>query len=244
MSNLDKKFQRSNAFSRLQQLYKKVDDVKGGKDSLTAAGTAYLPRLPAESAANYQHRLDVAVFKPIYPRTIEKGVGKAFLKGITVKTKPEFGRLIDNADGAGTSLETFAKELLYDAIHYGITYLLVDYPITTPNQTLADERASGAFPYFVNIKPTSVLDLRTQFNGAGVEVVYFRFLEEVEEFDAMWNCTTIQQVKEFIVTCVSFINIICLTVVKMAESRATGSISSLVTNNVFITITNSIDSIG
>lgn len=198
MSNFDQKFQSSNQFSRLQQLYKKVDDVKGGKESLTEAGTAYLPRLPAESLANYNHRLSVAVFKPIYPRTIEKGVGKAFVKGITVKAKPEFMRIMDNADGGGTSLETFAKEVLYDAIHYGITYILVDYPVTTPNQTLADERASGAFPYFVNIAPTSVLDLRTAFVGGGVEVVYFRFKETVEEFDQMYNTTSIEQVKEFI----------------------------------------------
>lgn len=200
MNNLNNKFQSSNQFSRLQQLYKKVDDVKGGKETLTEAGTAYLPKLPAESQANYEHRLSVAVFKPIYPRTIEKGVGKSFRKGLTVKLPTEFERLIDNADGAGTSLETFSKELLSDAIHYGITYLLVDYPITQPNETLADERASGAFPYFVNIKPTSVLDLRTQFNGVGVEVVYLRFLESVEEFDSSYNCTEIEQVKEFIKT--------------------------------------------
>lgn len=198
MSNLNSKFQSSNTFSRLQQLYKKVDDVKGGKEALTAAGTVYLPRLPAESQANYEHRLDVAVFKPIYPRTIEKAVGKAFIKGMSITTKPEFTRLLDNADGSGTSLETFAKEVLFDAIHYGITYILVDYPVTTPNQTLADERASGAFPYFVNIKPTAVLDIRTKFNGVGVEVVYFRFLESVEEFDSAFNVTEIEQVKEFI----------------------------------------------
>lgn len=198
MSNLDQKFQSSNQFSRLQQLYTKVDNVKGGKEALTEAGELYLPRLPAESLANYQHRLRVAVFKPIYPRTIEKGVGKAFVKGITVKAKPEFMRLLDNADGGGTSLETFAKEVMFDAIHYGITYILVDYPTTTPNNTLADERASGAFPYFVNINPTAVLDLRTSFIGESVEVIYFRFKETVEEFDATFNTSSIEQVKEFV----------------------------------------------
>lgn len=197
-NNLNKKFQSSNTFTRLQQLYAKVDHVKGGKEALADAGTTYLPRLPAESERNYQHRLDVAVFKPIYPRTIEKAVGKAFVKGINIDTKPEFVRLIDNADGAGTSMETLAKTILYNAIHYGITYILVDYPITTPNTTLADERASGAFPYFVNINPTAVLDLRTQFNGTNVEVVYFRFLETVDEFDSFYNANELQQVKEFI----------------------------------------------
>lgn len=198
MSNLNKKFQSSTQFSRLSQLYQKVDDVMGGKETMKAAGVAYLPKLPAESLANYQHRLDSAVFKPIYPRTIEKAVGKAFVKGLNVTTLPEFERLLDNADGAGTGLETFSKELLKDAIHYGITYLLVDYPVTTPNATLADERASGAFPYFVNIKPTSILDLRTAYNGSKVEVVYLRFMESVEEFDSTYNVTEIDQVKEFI----------------------------------------------
>lgn len=170
----------------------------GGKETMKAAGTTYLPKLPAESRANYEHRLDSAVFKPIYPRTINKAVGKAFIKGMNVTTLPEFERILDNADGAGTSLETFSKELLKDAIHFGITYLLVDYPVTTPNATLADERASGAFPYFVNIKPTSILDLRTGYNGAKVEVLYLRFMESIEEFDATFNATEIDQVKEFI----------------------------------------------
>lgn len=193
-----KKFATSKQFTYLQSLYRRVDDVYGGTDTMRAGAERYLPKGPAEPLGNYVQRLERAVMKPIYSRTIEKGAGKAFAKGIATVLPPLLEPMIDNADGAGTSLETFSKQLLKDAIHYGITYLLVDYPITTPNATLADERAAGAYPYFVNITPTQVCDLRTAYIASKVEVVYFRFKETIEEFSDTYELTEINQVKEFV----------------------------------------------
>lgn len=191
------KFVPSNQFSGLLDLYSRADDVYSGTESMRNKTTEYLPRGMAEHASNYAERLSTSVLKPIYKRTIKQGVGKAFAKGMIVNTVSPMERLIDNADGAGTSLITFSKALLDNAINYGITYLMIDYPITTPNATLADERASGAFPYFVNIKPTAVLDLRVAFVGAYVQCTYFRFLETVVEFNYLTGVEeSMEQVKE------------------------------------------------
>lgn len=199
MSNtLKDKFNPVKQFALLRRKWDRVDAVKGGTEAMRDAGQLYLPKLPAETLSNYSHRLACGVLKPIYQRTLKKGVGKALAKGIMVETTPQFTRLIDNADGAGTNLETFARNVLEDAIHYGITYLLVDHPITTANATLADERASGAFPYFVNIKPTQVLDIKTAYIGNRVEVVYFRFEETIVSFDYQTGTNEVTQIKEFV----------------------------------------------
>lgn len=191
------KFAPSNQFSGLLDLYQRADHVYSGTEAMREQTTEYLPRGAAEHPSNYADRLNTSVLKPIYKRTIKQGVGKAFAKGMIVDTVPQMERLIDNCDSAGTSLVTFAKGLLDNAINYGITYLMVDYPVTTPNATLADERASGAFPYFVNIKPTQVLDLRVAFVGAFVQCTYFRFLETVVEFNYLTGVEeVIEQVKE------------------------------------------------
>lgn len=185
-------FKPSQKFIHLGEKYTKVQTLVGGTDAMREAGTVYLPKEPAEADANYKARLIRAVLFPAYSRTIKSSVGKAFAKPMQVKANDQLMPLVDNADAAGTSLETFAKELLEDAINYGITYLLTDYPVIDPNGTLADERVLGAFPYFVNIKATSVLDLRVGYVDGIAQLTYFKFIENVTE-----GSDTIEQVKEF-----------------------------------------------
>lgn len=188
-------FKPAAKFAKLNEKYQLVSTLWDGTDALREAGTLFLPKEPAESPSNYANRLARSVLFPVYKRTIKTSVGKAFAKSMEVKAPDVLMSLVDSADSAGTSLETFSKELLEDAINYGITYLMVDYPVITPNATLADERALGAAPYFVNIKPTSVYEVRVGYVGGVSQLTYFRFLEGVEEtIDG--DVTETQQVKE------------------------------------------------
>lgn len=184
-------------FARLGEKYAKVEALWGGTDAMREAGEVYLPKEPAEALANYKARLARAVLFPAYTRTIKTSVGKAFAKPMNVKAPDMLMQLVDNADSAGTSLETFAKTLLEDAINYGITYLMVDYPVVDPNATLADERAMGAFPYFVNIKPTSVCEAHVGYVDGVAQLIYFRFLETANEYTGTQQ-VVVEQAKEFI----------------------------------------------
>lgn len=194
---MSKYFKRTNKFADLSAQYDLVDTLVAGTASMIAAGETYLPKEPAESMSTYRIRLNNSTLAPYYKRTIAKAVGKAFAKGINVQTPAPLEYLIDSVDGSGTSLETFSKQLLHSAINYGITYILVDMPIND-SVTIADAQRNNAQPYMVEIKPTQVLDVKTDYIGSKVTLTYFRFQEDVIEYsvDGLLQ-TSISQVKEF-----------------------------------------------
>ena len=193
-------FKPTTVFSNLHNKWSLTDTLWAGTDAMRDAGTQYLPREPAEAVANYNARLNRSVLLPAYTKTIKTAVGKAFSRPMNIELDNSVAFLTDNVDGSGTSLERFAKELTQDAINFGVSYILVDYPVLDPNATLADERAAGALPYWVNIKPTSVLEISASYLEGKLELTYFRFLETVEDLDELENNYAVEQVKEFTLT--------------------------------------------
>lgn len=190
-------FNQSTIFSNIQLKWDLVDNLMGGTDAMRDAGRQYLKQNPKESNAKYADRLSRATLTNKYGRTIEKAIGKAFARKMNINLPLGMEQLIVNADGQGTSLESFSKNILKNAINYGITYVLVDYP-SSIGTTLADQRAANAFPYFVEIKPTQLLDLEVDYINNKLQLVYFRFYESVTEYsDSLAQKNTIEQVREF-----------------------------------------------
>jgi len=190
-------FEVSQQFADLNRQYSIVDDLWEGTSAMRRVGTKYLPREPKESKVNYDSRLNKATLEPIFKRTIVQSVGKAFSKSITTNNiPPQLEPMIFNVDQSGTSLEAFSKDVLVDAIKYGITYIISDFPVMEPNATLQDELQAGAYPYFVNIKATHVLDLHVSYIDGIAQLSYFRFLETVVEYEGI-KSFNVKQVKEF-----------------------------------------------
>lgn len=197
-----KYFKKVDTFQNLSFQFDLVDTLIGGTSEMIAAGELYLPREPAESPESYRIRLKNSTLLPAYKRTIAKAVGKAFAKGMNVGLPQPLEYLKDSVDGSGTSMETFAKQLLHSAINYGVTYILTDMPsVDTNNITRADVINYNIVPYLVQIKPTQVLDLKTDFVGANIRLTYFRFIEDTVEYSADGLLQkTVSQVKEFTLT--------------------------------------------
>lgn len=191
-------FTPNNTFSELYDKYNLVETLFTGTSAMRSAGQTYLPKEPAEATSNYNSRLNRSVLFPTYSKTIKTAVGKAFSRPVNIELPTSLDFLKYNVDGSGSTMERFVKDLTQDAINYGITYLLVDYPVLDPNSTLADERAAGALPYWVNIKPTQVLEISASYLDGLLQLTYFRFNEVVEDTDNLENNESIEQVKEFI----------------------------------------------
>ena len=193
-------FKQASQFSDLQSKWDLVDTLMGGTDAMRDAGRQYLKQNPKEPNPKYLDRLSRATLTNKYSRTIEKSIGKAFARKMNIILPIGMEDIQYNIDGQGTSLESFSKNLLKDAINYGITYVLVDYP-SSVGPTLKDQRASNAFPYFVEIKPTQLLDLRVEYINNKLQLTYFRFYEAVTEYgDTLAELTNIEQVREYIRT--------------------------------------------
>lgn len=190
-------FNKTTTFAELSDKWELVDTLYGGTDAMRDAGRLYLKQNPAESLAKYRDRLSRATLTNRYKKSIKQAVGKAFASKMNVKLPIGLQQLVINADGTGTSLETFSKNAMDNAINYGITYLLVDYPQAT-GDTLAAQRESGAFPYFVEIKPTQLLELRVEYINNKAQLTYFRFYEELSSYEpGLLGAESTEQVREF-----------------------------------------------
>lgn len=185
-------FDRSGKMSTLYAKYINVDDMIGGTESMREAGEKYLFKEPKESDINYKLRLNRTTLFPAYARSIKNAVGKVFTKPLQVELPAELEEIRYDIDGTGQSLEAFAKEVTEEALHYGIAYIFVDYPVSRAT-TLEEERSMNNNPYFVSLKPLDVLEINTEWINNKLTLTYFRFYEEYYE-DGKYR----RQVKELI----------------------------------------------
>lgn len=167
------KFKNTQPADYLQDI-RMTDDVWEGTRAVKRGG--YLQKAEKESRKNYNERVERALFVPLFKRSILTSVGKAFMKPLIADIPKEMEILLQNIDHSGTTLEAFAKDVLTDAIKYGISYILVDYPIIENNRTLADERAMGALPYLQKINPANMLELKTANHNGRTLLIYARIL--------------------------------------------------------------------
>jgi hypothetical protein len=121
-------------------------DAVAGQDAIKAGGTRYLPQPNPqdESDANrarYARYLERALWYAAPERTKNSLIGAVFRKGPQsqeVPTQVEY--LIENADGAGVSLEQLGKEIIGELLEVGRLGLLVDFPRAEPGATIEQAR--------------------------------------------------------------------------------------------------------
>lgn len=168
-----------------------------GTGAMRAAGEKYLPKHPAESADAYKYRVAVSTLYNGMRRTIETLAGKPFSEPIKLgqDVPPQIVEWCDDVDLQGRDLHAFAHAVFTTALADGISHVLVEYPPTVPNATLADKKATGARPYFVHIKHDQILGWRSQ-RIAGVETLtMLRFMETVTEAAGTWKTKCIKQIR-------------------------------------------------
>ncbi len=119
-------------------------DVFAGEDAVKAAGTRYLPRLDSQSDDEYAAYKSRTSFFNATARTTDGFVGLIFRREPTVKI-PESGSgvgkalasFVDDADMLGTSLETYAKNIVTEVIGVGRAGTLVDWEDETERRAYA-----------------------------------------------------------------------------------------------------------
>jgi hypothetical protein len=205
----DKPDSLSAEVSAMAQPWPMVTALLGGTTEMRKAAQTYLPRHPAESMDAYTFRLNTSTLYNAFSRTIETMASKPFaeplkpsedmppeLVGVTDeekrKTKPGW---IDNIDLEGRDLQAFGHAAFRKAMAYGPTYILVDYPQVQGVQTLADQKASGARPYFVLIDPTNVLGWKAERINGVQTLTQFRFKEWAAEPAGRFAESRVEQVR-------------------------------------------------
>jgi hypothetical protein len=134
-------------------------DLLGGTFSMRDAEKKWLPQEPSEENLAYKNRLERSTLYNATGNTITRLVSKPYSKAITVRgTVPDkLAKMEDDVDRKGTNLTQFGKEIFEAGITYGLTHILVDYPETSGDETLQDEKDLELRPVFVHVKPPDLL---------------------------------------------------------------------------------------
>ncbi len=192
----------------MEKQWRLVSDVLGGVEAVRKRGNDYLPKYEVESSEEYRRRSLTAPWRPEFADIVQTLASKPFGRDIAIKgaapdeiigsvdpgTKMRTGGLIDDIDGRGSSLTTFAAETFFTAIAKGAHAILVDYPEMVPNASRADEIQAGARPYWVQISIDSILALYTDVEGGREFVTHVRIKETRVERDGFGE-RTIEQVR-------------------------------------------------
>lgn len=176
-----------------------IDALLGGTKAMRAAGEQYLPKWPAEDHEAHKMRLAVATLFPAYQRTIEVLGAKPFSKPVTLgKDVPtKLQPWLEDVDRQGRNLHAFLAEVGQEALGYGFSGILVDYPPTQDKDgkalyvTKADEEAAAVRPYFVQIHPKNILGWLTDKDG----LKQLRLLETATEDDGDFATKEVEQVR-------------------------------------------------
>jgi hypothetical protein len=168
-----------------------------GDCAMRQAGEMYLPREPRESQADWERRRSTATLLPVFSRTARVMTSKPFSKPYEKHDIPEkILEGFEDCDMQGNNLHSFASEVMSDALMFGISGVLVDFPKTEGRAlTLADERSMRPRPYLVHIKHQQVLGWRSKrVNGATV-LTQLRIAETEEVEDGDFGVIEVERVR-------------------------------------------------
>ncbi|HET9159665.1 MAG TPA: hypothetical protein VFN88_03565, partial [Caulobacteraceae bacterium] len=178
----------SSDYMAMAPYWAMVDAILGGKNALEAAGQTYLPKMPKESLANYQRRLEGSPFTNIYADIVANLASKPFAEGVRLVegALPRFMSLAEDIDGRGNNLNVFAAQTFYGGINYAIDWIFVDYS-RAPHRgdgrplTIAEEGPSGLNlrPYWVRVPASRVLAVYADIVRGREVIVHARLRENV-----------------------------------------------------------------
>ena len=148
----------SVGYARMEPLWSLVRDLSGGTESMRAAGKKWLPKEVEEKDTQYNRRLERSFLFNAFDDAIGRIIERPFSKQVTVENAPDGLEILEeDCDGLGTHIHDFTAEVMDDAVRYGLTHILIDFPALPSERTLEDERLAGARPTLSHIHATSLI---------------------------------------------------------------------------------------
>ena len=175
-------------FTELCERWKMIDDLCGGTRAMRAARNEWLPMEDKETDKQYEARLKRSVLYAALRDTIDSAVAKPFSQPIAlpeVALHEKLSPIETSTDRKGQSLTSFGAEVFKAALKYNHTHVIVDYPPKAVDEdgnararSLGKEREDDIRPYFVHVKPTTLIGIRREVDSSGVERVTMARIKE------------------------------------------------------------------
>jgi hypothetical protein len=169
----------SQAYQSMINNWTMIDDILAGANAIRAKIDAYLPKYEDESREEYDRRNKSAPWRPEFVDILRSLASKPFGKNVALgkDTSEPIKTIAEDVDSRGNSLTSFSRAVFKAGIAKGMHAILVDFPTMAPSLTKADEKASGARPYWVQIDAKDIIALYTDFIGGVERVTQVRIRE-------------------------------------------------------------------
>jgi hypothetical protein len=168
--------------------WQQVDTILSGAAAMREAGEKYLPRFPNEPYTNYRFRLSSAKFTNVFRDIVEGLASKPFAQELDIAdgASERFELITEDIDGRGNNLHVFAAETFFNGIAMAVDWILIDYTKSAGAQTVAEERATGARPYWVHVPAVAVIDIQSEAVEGREQLTRVRIMQaanRVRQFD-------------------------------------------------------------
>ena len=179
-----------------------IDCCVGGTQYFRQNAQVFLPREPKEDYDAWRRRVSHATLSPFLTRLAEQAAGLILRKPCQLVSKEEEGEVdpywetwIEDVDGYGTSLDTFARRLAISSILWGHAAILVDMPNTEAAANLQEERDLGLRPYFIEVDAKDILGWRKSSDSPISPIGQVRLNEYVSQEIGEFGDEVVRQIR-------------------------------------------------
>lgn len=192
----DSPFVRTAAVLDMLKGWEVMKAVTRGTEYLRENSEAFLPLEPREDYRAYLSRVNRAVFSPYTQRLVRAAAGLILRKPIALEGDPYWREVFArDVDGCGSDLDEYARRLLLTSLTYGHAHTLVDYPAPSGARSLAEERAMGRRPYWVEVDPANVYGWRLDRDAAYGTLTQVRVYEKAIVPEGRFGEKTYEQIR-------------------------------------------------
>ena len=172
-----------------------IRDLLGGTEAMHTNATAYIHKWTDEADETYRFRSTLEQCYEGLGRTLSASTGMLFAKPPALEFGADEATLtahLENIDGAGNDLSTFAKRFAESAIGYGHAVILVDHPTPPEGTTItaANEGPLNLRPFWRRYDRESVLSWRTATVDNVATVVQVVLYEPTLTADGVYGVST------------------------------------------------------
>lgn len=192
----------SGPYLEMSERWQPILICMGGTQAFRENAASQLPQEPKEDDAAWRRRVSHAVLSPFLVRIADQSAGLITRKAITLKMEdpdqsvdPWWEEFIENVDGFGTDITSFARRTVLSSLLLGHAATMVDFPSTEPAPNLQVERELGLRPYWIPVRADQILGWRKDGDSPISPIGQIRINEYVQENIGAFGDRTIRQIR-------------------------------------------------
>ena len=192
----------SGSFLQQSEWWQPILVCMGGTQTFRENASTLLPQEVREDSAAWKRRVSHAVLSPFLTRLADQAAGLICRKPLTLKARVEgaevdeyWNDLIEDIDGYGTNLDSFARSVVLNSLLFGMSSILVDFPSQEPAENLLVERQLGLRPFFIQVRADQILGHRKDGDTPLAQIDQVRISEYVTEKLGQFGDKVIRQIR-------------------------------------------------